>query len=508
MQASTNPTERPIVWAPLPGSQEIALDTRCNETLYTGPRGPGKSDTQLMRFRRRVGVGYGAYWRGIIFDREYKHLDDLVTKSKKWFYRFNDGAEYQASTSSLKWVWPTGEELLFRVISKPDDYNNYHGHEYPFIGWNELTKYPSPELYNMMMSCNRSSFTPEKDSPFDPVTKKQILLPPIPLEVFSTCNPSGRGHGWVKAEFIDPAPYGTVIKKKQTVFNPKSKQEEEIVRTRVTIFGSWKENPYLDPLYIANMMDMSDENLKAAWIEGNWDIIAGGALDDVWKRRIHVIPRFQVPESWYLDRSFDWGSSHPFSVGWWAEANGEEATLPDGTLFCPTPGSLIQCHEWYGTKEIGSNKGIKLGPSGVGLGIREREHQLLCDEWLLKQPMSGPADNSIRDIRNSDEETLEYMMAQKGVRWQRSDKSPGSRKIGLDLIRERLVAAVKQEGPALYFMDHCRASIATLPILPRDDDNKDDVDTDTEDHAYDMVRYRVLKGSRKYAAKIKTEWVH
>jgi hypothetical protein len=38
-----------------------------------------------MRFRRNVGVGYGAFWRGVIFDREYKNLDDLVNKSRRWF---------------------------------------------------------------------------------------------------------------------------------------------------------------------------------------------------------------------------------------------------------------------------------------------------------------------------------------------------------------------------------------------------------------------------------------
>lgn len=502
-------TERPIVWAPIPGSsQELALDSRAHHTLYCGTRGPGKSDTQLMRFRRRVGIGYGASWRGIIFDREYKHLDDLITKSKKWFNRFNDGAEWLASTSSLKWVWPTGEELLFRVIKVKDDYNNYHGHEYPFIGWNELTKYPSPELYNMMMSCNRSSFTAEKDAPIDPTTRERIEMPPIPLEVFSTCNSYGPGHGWVKAKFIDVAPYGQMVYNTVNVFNPKSQQEEDITRSQVTIFGSYKENIYLDPIYIAGLSETTDENLRAAWLDGNWDIVAGGALDDVWKRHIHVVPRFQVPINWNLDRSFDWGSSTPFSVGWWAEANGEEVELMNGEKFCPAPGSLIQFGEWYGSKIIGSNKGLKKPSGDVAIGIREREAQMMRDEWILRQPLSGPADNQIRDVKEADEETIETKMAERGVRWQRSDKSPGSRRNGLELMRERFVAAIKGEGPAIYFMDNCRASIATLPILPRDEVQMDDVDTQAEDHAYDMARYRVLKGARKAAAKIPVKWVN
>lgn len=504
------PAQRPIVWAPLPGtSQELALDSRAHHTLYCGTRGPGKSDTQLMRFRRRVGIGYGSAWRGIIFDREYKHLDDLITKSKKWFYRFNDGAEWQASTSALKWVWPTGEELLFRVIKAKDDYNNYHGHEYPFIGWNELTKYPSAELYNMMMSCNRSSFTPDKDGPID-FKGNRLPIEPIPLEVFSTCNSWGAGHGWVKAKFIDVAPYGQMVKNSIRVFNPKTQKEEDIVRTQVTIFGSYKENIYLDPLYIAGLTEIADENLRSAWLDGNWDIVAGGAFDDVWSRKVHVLPRFQIPKEWYVDRTFDWGSSHPFSVGWWAEANGEEVTLPGGATFCPVRGSLIQCSEWYGTRQIGSNKGLKMSAGEIAEGIREREKQLLADEWILRQPFAGPADNQIRDVKESDEDTIEKKMSDKGVRWQHSDKSAGSRRNGLEIARERLTAAKKKEGPALYFMDNCRASIATIPVLPRDEEGgkPDDVDTTAEDHSWDMVRYRVLKGNIKVATKIPVKWVN
>lgn len=505
----TNSAERPIVWQPIPNSsQELALDSRCNDTLYTGSRGPGKSDTQLMRFRRRVGIGYGSFWRGIIFDREYKHLDDLISKSKRWFYKFNDGAEWLAATSSLKWVWPTGEELLFRVIKDVHDYDNYHGQEYPFIGWNELTKYPNPILYDMMMSCNRSSFTPEKDAPINRQTGARIYVPPIPLEVFSTCNSYGPGHSWVKQRFIDVAPYGEIVRKTVHVFNPRTQQEEDVTRTQVTIFGSYKENIYLDPIYVAGLTENPDENLKKSWLDGSWDVVAGGALDDVWIPKLHIVPRFQVPETWYLDRTLDWGSTHPFSVGWWAEANGEEAELLDGSVFCPAPGSLIQCGEWYGTKCIGTNKGLKMSGTDVAIGIREREEKMLANEWILDRPQPGPADNQITYTYDSDNENIEFKMAKKDVRWQKSDKSKGSRINGLELIRERLKAAKNGEEPALYFMEHCRASIATLPILPRDEVQLDDVDTTSEDHPYDMVRYRVLKGAQKYAAKVKVKWVN
>lgn len=490
------------VWAPIPGSsQEIALDTRCHHTLYCGTRGPGKSDTQLMKFRRYVGQGYGAFWRGIIFDREYKNLDDLVIKSQRWFPQFGDGAQWLSAAKDYKWRWPTGEELLFRAVKESADYWDYHGHEFPYMGWNELCKFPSDELYEKMMSLNRTSFVPELHSPRGPDGRIAKILPAIPLIVFSTTNPAGAGHSWVKRRFIDPAPYGHVVRKVTKVFNPRNQQDEFIEKTQVAIFGSYRENIYLPPEYIADLDAIKDENLRRAWLLGDWNIVAGGAVSDVWMQSKHVIPQFNIPATWYVDRAFDWGSSEPFYVGWFAEANGEEAKLPDGTSFCPPPGTLILFNEWYGTKEPGSNKGMKLSAGDIADGINYIEKEMLALGRVAYRPWAGPADNQIRNVRERDVDTIEAKMADKRVFWTVSDKSPGSRVNGLQLVRDRLAAVTKQEGPGLYFTHNCTAAISTVPNLPRDDKKLDDVDTDAEDHPYDVVRYRVLAGTNNRVAK-------
>ena len=202
-----------VVWEPLAGSQTLSLTCPANIIQFDGSRGPGKTDAQLMRFRRCVGQGYGRYWRGIIFDREYKNLDDLVSKSMRWFPEFKDGARFLSSKSDYRWVWPTGEELLFRAIKKDTDYWGYHGQEFPFIGWNELTKYPNDNLFEMMMSCNRSSFLPSEHPIFVGDDPNPTYLPELPLEVFITTNPHGVGHNWVKKRFIDQAPPGRMVRK-------------------------------------------------------------------------------------------------------------------------------------------------------------------------------------------------------------------------------------------------------------------------------------------------------
>lgn len=481
-----------IVWQPLPGSQVLAMSCPVQDILYQGTRGPGKTDTQLMKFRRNVGIGYGKFWRGIIFDREYKNLDDLVNKSQRWFSEFNDGAQFMSSLSAFKWAWPTGEELLFRQMKKPADYWKYHGQEFPFIGGNEITKHPTSELIDMMTSCNRTSFVPSNYPIYFNGDKRPHLLPELPLVQFHTANPWGAGHAWVKHRYIDPAPPGVVQRASVSVFNPRTQKREKVIRTRCHIFGSYKENRFLTPEYIASLEVINNYDQRRAWLWGDWDIVAGGAVSDIWTPSVHVRPRFKIPASWKLDRSFDWGSSHPFSVGWWAEASGEEARMPDGTTFNPPRGSIIRFAEWYGTEGIGTNRGLMLPCEEIADKIKIKEAQMLEQKFISTQVKPGPADNQIGNQNEVNVRSIKTKMAARGCMWTDSDKRPGSRKQGLELLRAMMIASKKGEGAGIFWMDNCRASIATLPTLQRDEDDPDDVDTRAEDHIYDETRYRVL----------------
>lgn len=412
-----------------------------------------------MSFAQHCGRGFGDHWRGVIFRREYKHLDDIVTKSKRWFNRMNPRPRFLSSTAHYKWVWPSGEELLFRAFATPDDYWDYHGHEYPFIGWEELTGWPSIDCYEAMKSCNRTSYQGDI---------------PLPLLIRSTTNPFGVGHNWVKAYFIDPAPYGKPIIGDNGL-------------KRVCIFGSIRENRFVDPEYRQMLEGITDPNKRQAWLFGSWDITSGGMFDDLWRRETHVLPAFPVPDGWRIDRSFDWGSSRPFSVGWWAESdglpvmvNGQQRTFPRGTM--------IRIGEWYGSNGR-PNEGLRMTAAAVARGIREREKAM----GIASRVRPGPADSSIYDV--TDEISIAQNMEREGVRWVPADKRPGSRKNGWELIRARLEAA-GTDKPGLYAFDTCRDFIRTVPTLPRDERDPDDVDTEAEDHVADEVRYRVLAAPR------------
>jgi len=462
-----------------------------------------------MHYHKNVGKGFGPFWRGILFDREYKNLDDIITRANRLFPLFEDGAKFLSSTSQLKWVWPDGEELLFRSAADEKAYLAYHGHEYPWIGINEITKYATSAFLDAILSTNRSSYLEEENALFDEYGER-IKTGPIPLEVVLTTNSYGPGIAWNKRRFILPAPNGVIYRKAIQVTDPKTQEEITVERTQVAIFSHWRENTRLDPKYIAQLKEIDDEAKRASWFEGSWDIVAGGAISDVWDSKVHIKPRFVIPKGWWVDRVMDWGSMHPFWIGWFAEANGEEATIihPDGTVekFCPPPGTLILIHEWYGTKEIGTNKGIKLGSEDIADGIIAIEESLIRNKWVNSRIAGGAADNEIGNVKDAASDTIKKKMEDKGVYWEPSDKSAGSRVVGLQLFRDRLVNAKRKEGKAIYFMAHCVAAIETIPLLQRSEKNIEDVDTDGEDHPYDGVRYRVLAADGRAVTSIDVQY--
>ncbi|MBL7146790.1 MAG: terminase, partial [Phycisphaerae bacterium] len=311
--------EPKVIWKPHPGSQELFLSCPIYECLYEGTRGPGKTDALLMDFAQFVGRGYQTEWKGILFRREYKEFDDLVEKSRKWFPRIFPGAKFIASKGDYKWIFPDGEKLFFRTAKKVSDYDSYHGHGYPWIGWEELTSWPSDDLYIAMLSICRSAH------------------PGMPRHYRATCNPWGVGHHWVKARFISPMPRGVVI-------------EDEQGRERVAIHGEIWENSHLlenDPEYLKNLKAQTGAK-RQAWLLGDWDIVAGGMFGDVWDPKRHIIQPFDVPRTWRIDRSFDWGSARPYSVGWWAESDGCDIELPDGSTKSTQRGDLYRIAELYG----------------------------------------------------------------------------------------------------------------------------------------------------------------
>ena len=80
-------------------------------------------------------------------------------------------------------------------------------------------------------------------------------------------------------------------------------------------------------------------------------------------------------------------------------------------------------------------------------------------------------------------------MIKEGCRWRPSDRSPRSRINGKIEIHKRLKLKEDTGEPSLYILNNCKNLLRTLPMLPLDKNNSEDVDTKAEDHLYDALRY-------------------
>ncbi|MGV3707988.1 MAG: terminase [Gemmatimonas sp.] len=307
--------------------------------------------------------------------------------------------------------------------------------------------------------------------------------------ILAGANPGGIGHNWVKADFVDIHP----------PMQMKQMPDDEGGMLRQFIPAKLEDNPIgieNDPGYEKRLDGLDNKALAKAMRNGDWDIIAGGFFDDLWDRAKHVIKPFAIPKSWRIDRSFDWGSSKPFSVGWWAESDGSPADVPnaDGEMERRhfARGTIFRIAEWYGCNRDPKkpNEGLKLLAKDVAKGIVARE-KIWRDQYGWKVH-PGAADAAIYATENGN--CIADDMEDEGVKWLEADKSPGSRKNGWEIGRKLMKGARDNpvEDKGMFVFDTCVDWIRIVPVLPRDEKLTDDVDTDAEDHLGDESRYRWL----------------
>jgi hypothetical protein len=495
------------VWNPLPGSQYRYLKCPYFECLLEGTRGGGKTDCLLMDFVQHVGKddrtaaekaagmpqrrGFGAAWRGIIVRRTYGELRDLIERSQVWLYQMFDGAAKYNKTEKA-WTFPDGEKLTFVYADSPEDYRHYHGWNLTFVGFEELTLYPTDNVYKKFMSLVRSTY------------------PGIPLKYRSTTNPSGPGHGWVKLRFGLPHSTGIVVSEQVEVEYELGKKEMVTIQ-RTSVRSDVRQNTKLgDPkAYIAGLTANAENPAQlAAWVYGDWNVVAGGMFSDVWDIRCHVLPPLVVPSTWRIDRSYDWGLAKPFSCAWWAESDGSDLRLPSGKVMSTVRGDLFRLREWYGWTGK-PNEGLGLMINEQAEGIRKRE----VDWGWVELARPGPADGQIFNTQGNTGRSFAddfmqpvriYGRTYAGVPWLAADKSAGSVVQGNVQLRDRM-KAVKQsyengkprERKGIYICSPCTQWLRTVPSLARDEDDLDRIADGQEDHTYDETRYRVHNPPRE-----------
>lgn len=457
--------------------QLAAFLNPATETLYGGAAGSGKSF--LIRYLALWVAFHAPGVQVYLFRRTYPDLRLNHMEGPTSFpallapFVASGHCAFNEQKGSISF-W-NGSRIFLCHCQYEKNLMNYQGAEIHLLLIDELTHF-SEKMYRFLRGrCRLGSWKPPKQ-----------LARCFP-KIFCGSNPGGIGHSWTKEMFVTSAEPGKVWRT--------PRKEGGMLRCFVP--ARLSDNPTMllhDPDYADRLSALGDPALVKAMLEGNWDIVSGGALDDVWKPERQIVQAFKVPGNWPVDRSFDWGSSAPFSVGWWAVSNGEEVRQADGTVRAFPPGSLIRIAEWYGWNGK-PNEGCKLTAGQVAQGILERERTHGSLLGLRIRP--GPADSAI--FASDGGHCIADDMARQGVRWTAANKGAGSRVSGLEKVRAMLRASgeAHPEQPGLYAFSHCLHYIRTLPVLPRSTTNPEDVDTNAEDHVFDEVRYRCAMPSHK-----------
>lgn len=446
-------------WAPQPGPQTDAICANwCEEMLYGGAAGGGKTDFLLGDFLQDV-PEYANAWQGILFRRSMPELEEMIGRSTEIYPQ--TGAVWREQKKS--WYWPNGARLRMRYLEADRDATRYQGGAFPWIGWDELGQHPTPFGYKYLRGRLRSAH---------PIPRKRIR---------ASANPGGVGHQWLKAKFVTPAPLGHTLLR-----DPETKGDVMFIRAKL------QDNKILavnDPRYADRLRGMGSAALVKAWLDGDWDVVAGAFFDE-FSTTHHVVRPHAIPKEWPRFRAGDWGSAKPFAFLWVAISDGSMPQYPRG--------ALVIYREWYGVKtdlETGiyePNVGIKLIAESVGSGITERE-----DGETVQNGASVLDPSAFDNSGGPSYAERIYIGSGKKVLFRRADNSRVA-KVGAmggwDQVRSRLVG--EDDRPMVYFFDTCVHIIRTLPVLQHDETKPEDVDTDGEDHAPDALRYACM--SRPY----------
>lgn len=333
--------------------------------------------------------------------------------------------------------FPNGSLIMFRYAANEKDLDKYQGTECDVLFLDEATQ-----------------FTKEQ---FDRFKATVRGVNAFPKRIYLTCNPGGVGHAWVKRLFVDRR------------YKPEERADEyTFIKSLVTDNHALMES---NPDYI-RQLEALPPKLRKAWLDGDWDIFEGQFFEEFADRPdqymertyTHVIEPFEIPDSWTIYRSFDWGYAKPFSCGWWA---------------VDFDGVAYRILELYGCTET-PNEGVKWTADRVFGEIHriETEHR-----WLRGKRINGVADPAIWNAEYG--ESIAQTAARHQVYFDRGDHE---RLPGWMQVHYRL-AFDEQGFPMMYVFKNCKAFIRTIPLLQYDEHKPEDLDTDGEDHVADEVRY-------------------
>jgi PBSX family phage terminase large subunit len=436
--------DKEVAWYPQKGPQIDFLEADEDEVLFSGGRGSGKSDCLIVDPLRYC---ENKNFRALIIRRTMPELRELISRARALYPKIY-GKDVKWKEMEKMFVFPSGAKIEFGYCNNVEDAERYRGQQYTWLGVDEITQFPNDEILEKLKASLRTT---------DPTLR---------IYIRATTNPSGAGRNWVKKRWIDITPSGKTVHVPVTYVGPDGCAQEYFV-TRKWLHSTLEDNQILikaDPKYKASLASLQNENMRRQWMSGDWDAADGLAFSE-FDKKTHVIAPFEVPSDWYRWRACDWGYS-ALAVCLWFVADYDNNV--------------------YVYREFVAN----------GKDVSS-EHKLTADKFAMEvlaremgeRIKAGYLDSSVWAKRGEMGETPADTMLRLGCSWIPSDRSPGSRKTSKMLIHKYLHKDEFTGLPKLRIFDTCKELINELSSLPLDPRDSEDVDTTSNDHAYDALRY-------------------
>lgn len=262
-----------------PNSVAQALFYACPafELLYGGAAGGGKSAGLVALAAAYYYVpGYSA----LLLRETSPQLNGpggLVPRSREIYSKLS--GEY--NKQDKQWVFESGASVKFGFMQDEGDEYNYQGHEYQFLGVDELTQIREHQ-YKYVFSRLR----------------KKIEID-VPTMVRCTANPGSlwvynRWGAWLDPEHPNPAKPGEI---RYYLLDGENEIEvdanTENAWSRCFIPASWKDNPAINQEEYSRNLDMLPYVERQRLKYGRWDV--SGDSETVFKREWFLFSE-QMPE--------------------------------------------------------------------------------------------------------------------------------------------------------------------------------------------------------------------
>ena len=434
-----------------------------------GGRGGGKSFLLAALFLRHC-EQHGEQARCLVVRKSFPGLQDLEAEFRQYFTSIY-GTALRFDAQKHKFTLPSGSSIQLDQMEREADFQKYQGKSFSHIAVDEAGQFASPALVDRLRSS---------------------LRPPVgvPGRFIVLANPGGVGHAWLVRRYALKEPWKPYIDP-ATGFD------------FVSINSTYRDNQFIDrESYAKNLMAScaTDPELGRAWLNGDWSVLRGAYFSTVideqrnmiepWANRPDVYEGAKLPtdtkgyrgtagtinDRWRFYLAHDFGVAAPSVTYLVAQSPGAEG--PDG-YFYPR-GSFVLMDEETTTHPDDLN-------TGLGLTVPDQADRILsmCLRWGVAA--SGVADDAIFNRTGSQEGSIADEFRKAGVYFEKARK--GSRIAGWQQMRRLLADAGKPDVPGLYVSRNCRIWWETVPSLPRDPRNPEDVDSSAPDHAADACRY-------------------